>query len=268
MIELVDTHCHIHFSDYELDTQTVIDEAAAEGVTRLVCVGCTLEDSKLGIAMAAQYAKIWATIGLHPHEAKHYVNDEQALQEFHSLARKPKVVAVGEIGLDYYYGHSEREDQKKLLRFQLTVAEEHKLPVIFHVRDAKGVSPTDQQSVWTDFWAIYDEFQPKGIIHSFSAGITEVKAILTRPKLLVGLNGIMTFTKDPDQLAAAKLVPLDRLVVETDAPFLTPTPYRGTICRPKHVAVTAAFLSDLRGETLQQFSHATTQNAIGIFNLV
>lgn len=265
-IELFDTHCHIHFSDYELDPEEVISTAQTDGVTKLLCVGCTLEDSKLGIAFAARHEHIWTSIGLHPHEAKHYVNDEHALQEFHSLASKPKVVAVGEIGLDYYYGHSDRQDQIKMLRFQLTVAQEHNLPVIFHVRDAKGVDPSHTDSVWQDFWTLYDEFKPKGVIHSFSAGMVELEQILKRD-LLVGLNGIMTFTKNQDQLDAAKAVPLKKIILETDAPFLTPSPFRGTICQPKHVRVTAEFLSNLRSESFEEFARATTNNAQGLFTL-
>lgn len=259
MADLFDTHQHIHFSDYELDPDKVLHDAAAAGVTRSLCVGCTLEDSKLGIAMAAKYDNVWASIGLHPHEAKEYVHDEKALQEFHSLASKPKVLAIGEIGLDYFYNHSDMEDQAKLLRFQLSVAQEHDLPVIFHVRDA-----------FDDFWPIFDEFSNsfdlRGVIHSFSAGAKELDQILSRG-LLVGLNGIMTFTKNQDQLEAVKRIPLDKIVVETDAPFLTPTPYRGTICQPKHVAVTAEFLSKLRGESMDEFSKATTNNALRLFRI-
>lgn len=261
-LQLVDTHCHIHFSDYELEPEAVIASATEAGVTRLMLVGCTLEDSKLAIQMAAQHDKIWATIGLHPHEGRVYVNDDHALQEFHSLASKAKVVAVGETGLDYFYGHSTRDDQIKLLRFQLTVAQEHNLPVIFHIRGSKA----DPQDVWTDFWSIYDEFKPAGVVHCFSATEKELEQILKRD-LSVGLNGIMTFTKDPAQLAAAKAAPLNKIVLETDAPFLTPTPFRGTICEPKHVRVTAEFLSNLRGESLEKFAATTTNNAIGLFNL-
>lgn len=266
-LEFVDTHCHIHFPDYELEEDVVIAQAIEAGVTRMMCVGCTLEDSKLAVTMAARNKRVWASIGLHPHEAKHYVNNEHALQEFHALASKSRVVAVGEIGLDYYYGHSDASDQKALLRYQLTVAQEHNLPVIFHVRDHKGMTIADKSSVWHDFWAIYDEFKLPGVIHSFSAGTKELAAILER-NLYVGLNGIMTFTKDEQQLAAAKAVPLQKMVMETDAPFLTPKPYRGTMCEPKHVAITAAFLSELRGEHLEDLARATTQNARRLFNLV
>ena len=222
----------------------------------MICVGCTLADSELGIALAGRHKDIWASIGLHPHEAKEYVHDHQALQQFRDLASRPKVIAVGEIGLDYFYGHSNKEDQAKMLRFQLDIAQEYKLPVIFHVRDA-----------FEDFWPIFDEYDGiRGVIHSFSATGVEMEQILSRG-LYVGLNGIMTFTKDAAQLEAAKSVPLDRLLLETDAPFLTPKPFRGTICQPKHVRVTAEFLSELRGESLDMLATQTTENARILFNI-
>jgi TatD DNase family protein len=256
MTEFVDTHCHVHFNDYELDADEVIADALNAGVTLMICVGCTLSDSKLGVKMAARHSSIWASIGIHPHEAKLYVEDEKALQEFRDLASKPRVVAVGEIGLDYYYNHSSKEDQAEMLRFQLTVAQEHDLPVIFHVREA-----------FDDFFAILDDFKGiKGVIHSFTANKATLDKCLARG-LYIGLNGIMTFTKDQNQLQAAKAVPLNRLLLETDAPFLTPVPFRGTICQPKHVVSTAEFLANLRQESLEELAAATTKNALTLFRL-
>jgi TatD DNase family protein len=256
MTEFVDTHCHVHFNDYELDADEVIADALNAGVTLMICVGCTLSDSKLGVKMAARHSSIWASIGIHPHEAKLYVEDEKALQEFRDLASKPRVVAVGEIGLDYYYNHSSKEDQAEMLRFQLTVAQEHDLPVIFHVREA-----------FDDFFAILDDFKGiKGVIHSFTANKATLDKCLSRG-LYIGLNGIMTFTKDQNQLQAAKAVPLNRLLLETDAPFLTPVPFRGTICQPKHVVSTAEFLANLRQESLEKLAAATTKNALTLFRL-
>lgn len=258
-MEFVDTHCHIHFPDYELDPDEVIAAATAAGVTRLICVGCTLTDSRLAVDMAAKHDQVWASIGLHPHESVDYVNDSHALQQFRDLALLPKVMAIGETGLDYHYMHSSKGYQQKMLRFQLDVALEHDLPLILHIREA-----------YADFWEIFDDYAPrgrlKGVVHSFSAGEQELNQILQRG-LYVGLNGIMTFTKNQDQLNAAKKVPLDKLLLETDAPFLTPTPYRGKICQPKYVRVTAEFLADIRGETLNQLAQASTCNAQALFGL-
>ncbi len=255
-MEFVDTHCHVHFPDYELDADLVVTAAKADGVTRLIAVGCTLPDSQGAVEFAKRHANVWASIGLHPHEGSVYVNDDHALQQFRGLAAKPKVVAIGETGLDYYYEHSTREDQKKLLRFQLDLAAEHDLPLIFHIREA-----------FDDFWPIFDEYKGlRGVVHSFTAHLPELEQILSRG-LYVGLNGIMTFTKDEQQLEAAKALPLSNLLLETDAPFLTPKPFRGTICEPKHVRVTAEFLSDLRGESLEKIAKTTTENAQKLFKL-
>lgn len=258
-MDFIDTHCHIHFPDYALDADEVRIAAEQEGVTDIICVGCTLPDSQGAIEYAKKHQHVRASIGLHPHEAGLYVEDHKSLQIFRNLASNPEVVAIGECGLDYYYEHSPKSDQKKLLRFQLDLAKEHNLPLIFHVRDA-----------FDDFWPIFDEYNGlTGVIHSFTATKREVEQIVSRG-LYIGLNGIMTFTKDQKQLEAARAVPLEHLLLETDAPFLTPVPFRGTICQPKHVRVIAEFLSGkdgIRDESLETLAAATTANAKRLFNL-
>lgn len=276
-MQLVDTHCHIHeivaathgdeshnggnsmhdrWKKHGKTAEQVIADAAAADVTSLICVGCTGPDSKLAVQFAQDRPNVWASIGIHPHEAQHYADSPDKLQHFAALASQPKVVAVGECGLDYYYNHSSKADQEKVLRFQIELALKHKLPMIFHVRDA-----------YADFWRIFDQFTDiRGVIHSFSATQKDLEQILSR-NLYVGLNGIMTFTKDAEQLAAAKAVPSDKLLLETDAPFLTPHPHRGTICEPKHTRVTAEFLATLRGEQLETLAQTTTTNATKLFGL-
>jgi len=269
-MQLTDTHCHIHeilaktrhdpvrdkwLQAGQHDPDALVQAAQRADVTRLLCVGCTVEDSTLAVSFAQARRGVWASIGIHPHEAERYVDNKAALDTFAQLATQPKVQAVGECGLDFFYNHSPRGAQETILRFQLELAHSRGLPMVFHVRDA-----------FPQFWPIFDEYPGiRGVIHSFSAGTAELEQILQRG-LYVGLNGIMTFTKDPAQLAAAKAVPLDRLVLETDAPFLTPIPERGKICEPKHVRLTAAFLSTLRGEPLETIAMATTQNAQALFN--
>lgn len=255
-MDLVDTHCHIHFPDYRLDPDKVVKAAKQSGVTGLICVGCTIEDSQAGIEFAAGRAGIYASIGLHPHEAEKYMSDSASRDKLAELVPKPKVIAIGECGLDYFYDFSPKEAQQELFKFQLDLAKKQNLPMIFHVREA-----------FDDFWRIYDQYSPiRGVVHSFSAGPSELTGILDR-KLYVGLNGIMTFTKKTDQLAAAKAVPLKNLLLETDAPYLTPYPYRGTINQPKYVRNVAEFLSSLRGEGLEQLASATTKNAADLFGV-
>jgi len=256
VIELIDTHCHIQFADYPLDTAEVLTNARDSGVVGMIVVGCGLHDSQAAPVFANKYDDVWASIGLHPHEAAKYVHDHHALQQFRDLTNQRKVVAIGETGLDYYYENSPKEDQKKLLRFQLELAVEHDLPLIFHVRDA-----------FDDFWPIVDEYKGlRGVVHSFSSDARDLEQILARG-FYVGLNGIMTFTKRSDQLEAAKVIPLEKLLLETDAPFLTPTPFRGTICEPKHVRTTVEFLAHLRDESLEDVAGATTSNARKLFQL-
>lgn len=256
MIEYVDTHCHIHFPDYGLDKEEVLQTALNEGVTRLIAVGCSLRDSRLGIEFANKHKSVWASVGIHPHEAKLYVENSKALQELKSLVCKPRVVAIGEVGLDYHYNYSDRDDQIAMLRYQLELGLENNLPFIFHVREA-----------FDDFFTIIDKYKNiRGVIHSFSTTPQVLEKCLERD-LYIGLNGIMTFTKDRNQLESAKIVPINRLLLETDAPYLTPVPFRGTICQPKHVVSTAQFLASLRGESVEDLAKATTQNAKKVFKL-
>ncbi len=271
-MQFVDTHCHIH----EASTQTggdayvrekwakggitspdeLIKEATKSGVNTLICVGCTLKDSEMAVKLAQRQADCYATVGIHPHEAKDHLSDDTKLKIGDLVKNGKKIVAIGEIGLDYFYTHSSKEDQVDILRFQLDLAVKHDLPVIFHVREA-----------YEDFWPIFDEYKGiRGVIHSFSTNVATLDQILSRG-LYIGLNGIMTFTQDAQQIEAAKKVPISRLLLETDAPFLTPAPYRGTICQPKHVVETAKFLSELRQETLERVAKTTTSNAKQLFNL-
>lgn len=255
-MDFVDTHCHIHSSDYPVPVDEVLLAARQAHVTKMICVGTSLEDSQAAEAFALKQDNAWASIGVHPHEAKLYPDRQALLSALATLAAQPKVVAIGECGLDYHYNHSPAEAQAEVLRVHLRVAQQYNLPVIFHVREA-----------FSDFWPIFDEFAGiTGVMHSFSAHRSDLAPALERG-LYIGLNGIMTFTNDPEQLQAAKEVPLDKLLLETDAPFLTPTPYRGTICEPKHVSVTAKFLADLREEKLEELAKATTYNAQKLFGI-
>lgn len=268
MIELIDTHCHIHESGARTGEKAtrarwaeagnprpadVIAEAQDAGVSNVLCIGCTLADSKGAVALAQAHDAVRASIGIHPHEAARHL--EPAVQkEFAALAVQPKVVAVGECGLDYFYEHSPRADQIRLLHLQCGLAQECGLPMVFHVREA-----------FADFWPVLDQYPGlRGVVHSFTGTRGELDEILARG-LFVGQNGIVTFMKKPEQLAVVKAVPLESLLLETDSPFLTPVPYRGTICLPKHLRTTAEFLSNLRGESLETLAAATTKNARELF---
>lgn len=272
-MQLFDTHCHIHESDFTRMTANdptrsrwakignpvpgeLVKSALEHDVNRLLLIGCTLRDSQKAVEVAQKHDKVWASIGIHPHEAAEHLKHPEWLEAFAKLVTEEKVVAVGECGLDYYYEHSPREAQEKILRFQLELAQKHKLPLSFHVREA-----------FDDFWPILNDYKGvKGVLHSFTDTQEVMEQALERG-LYIALNGIMTFTKDASQLAMAKAVPTGRLLLETDAPFLTPAPERGTICIPKHVRVTAQFLAALRGESLAELADYTTKNARRLFDV-
>jgi len=272
-MDLVDTHCHIQSIGLqtgerttrelwakapELTADTVVGAAQAQGVKRLICVGCDLEDSRLAVDFAQARDGCWASVGIHPHEAQHYTHSEASSQlaNFASLVTQSKVVAIGECGLDYYYQHSPKSAQIEVLKFQIELALAASRPLIFHVREA-----------FDDFWSLFDSYVGvHGVLHSFTDSDTNLAKALERG-LYIGVNGIATFAKNPDQIEVYKNIPLEHLLLETDAPFLTPHPYRGKINEPKQIGTVADFLADLRGENRVELAAATTANAQQLFGL-
>ncbi len=269
---LTDTHCHIQSAGIDaggeritremwakhagLTAGDLADSAVGAGVTRMICVGCDLDDSRLAIDFARGRKDCWASIGIHPHEAKDYQGGRKVPQ-FAALASEPKVVAVGECGLDYHYAHSPKADQINVLEFQIELALEAELPMIFHVREA-----------FDDFWPVFDSYggSIRGVLHSFTDDAGNLARALERG-LHIGVNGIATFTKSAAQLDVYKSIPLASLLVETDAPFLTPAPYRGNINKPERLVEVADFLADLRGEDRDELAKATTANARKLFGI-
>jgi TatD DNase family protein len=247
---LIDTHCHIHESDYPLATTDVLKNAAEAGVEKMICVGVNQQSSANVIEFAGKYDHIYASVGVHPHDTK------DGYGKIAELAKHDKVVAIGEIGLDYYYNHSPRDVQIAALESQIQTALDNNLPVIFHVRDA-----------FEDFWPIFDNFTAiRGVLHSFTDTQANLDKAFERG-LYVGVNGISTFTKDIDQQKMYAAIPLDKMVLETDAPFLTPAPYRGTINQPAFVSEVAKHHAAIRGISSDDIAVATTANATLLFNL-
>jgi len=250
---LVDTHCHIH--DREFFTAVVTEEVyarARDADVAMLCIGTSQSDSRAAIEFVAKHDQAWAVIGVHPHEAKDGVTDIGALlAESHV-----KVVGIGEIGLDYYYDHSPRDVQIEVLEQQLQWASDYNLPVSFHVREA-----------YDDFWPIFDNFSGiRGTLHSFTDSQANLDKGFERG-LYVSVNGISTFTKDPMQQQLYAAIPLEKMLLETDAPFLTPVPYRGTINEPAFVSEVAKHHAALRGISLEEVAQATTANARSLFGL-
>lgn len=247
---LVDTHCHIHEPSYPLDAAEVMQRANEAGVVQFICVGTSEKSSHEAIVFAGKHANAFASIGVHPHDTK------DGWEGIRSLAGSPHVVAVGEIGLDYYYTHSPRDLQIMALEGQLDFALKHNLPVIFHVRDA-----------FDDFWPIFDNFPGlRGELHSFTDSALHLEEALRRG-LYIGVNGISTFTKDEKQQEMFRRIPLNHMLLETDAPFLTPVPLRGKINEPAFVKYVAEYHSGQRNVSFEEIAAQTTANARALFAL-
>lgn len=246
---LVDTHCHVHEADYPLDAEEVMRHAHEVGVGKLICVGTNEKSSEDAIAFAARHDNVFASVGVHPHDTK----DGYAQIAVFAAS---EAIAVGEIGLDYFYTHSPREVQLQALESQIQTALDHQLPIIFHVREA-----------FADFWPVFDNFHDiRGVLHSFTDNQTNLNEGMKRG-LYVGVNGISTFTKDSAQQDLFAHIPLENLLLETDAPFLTPVPKRGTVNEPAFVSYVAMHHAAIRGITTDEIARATTANASALFAL-
>lgn len=251
---IVDTHCHIHSSDYKLDPSVALDNARKSGVEKIICVGTDIEDSRRALEFVQNKESCWASVGLHPHDAKLGDDAIAKLEDIAKTASK-KLVAIGECGLDYYYNHSNKDDQRHAFETQIKLALALDLPMIFHVREA-----------FDDFIDITNKESIRGVVHSFTANKKELDRVLNSG-FYVGINGIMTFTKDQTQLDALKAIPLNRMLIETDAPFLTPSPYRGKINEPVFARTVLEFVANLRGESISEVEKMTSANANELFGI-
>lgn len=248
-MQLIDTHCHIHSKEYK-EANPSYQHALENGVEKMICVGTDPKDAVLAVEFAQHNKQAFAAIGVHPHEAQYGIG---ALPE---LIGRDKVVAIGEIGLDYFYSHSDKGSQQAILEEQLQLAVEAKLPVIFHVREA-----------FDDFWPIFHNFRSiTGVLHSFTDSNTNAEKAL-QEGLFIGVNGISTFTKDAQQKELFRTLPLNRIVLETDAPYLTPAPWRGKVNEPAFVKRVAEHLSTERSTTVEEIATQTTHNATHLFHI-
>lgn len=252
---LFDSHCHIDDNRFEGDREEVIRRAETSGVTGLINVGADLASSARSVGLAEKYAGIYAAAGFHPHDAKD-ARDEH-FEQIYNWTKQPKVVAVGEIGLDYYYNHSAKEVQQAVFIRQLDLARQAGKPVIIHDRDAHG----DILSI------IKKEGQGlTGVFHCFS-GSLEMAHEVIKLGYYVSIAGPVTFPNAAKLKEVARTVPLDRLLVETDSPYLTPHPYRGRRNEPAYVRYVAEEVARLRGMALEDFAAATTENVKRLFNI-
>lgn len=252
---LIDSHCHLQYKGLIEDQQGVLTRAREAGIGGFLNISTRLDEWKDVVGTAERESDVWASVGIHPHEADGHADlGAAALLE---ATRHPHVIGIGETGLDYYYDKSDRETQKALFRVHIGVARETGLPLIIHTRDAEA-----------DTLAILRDEMEKGafpaLIHCFTASADFAEQVLELG-LTISLSGIVTFRNAAELQEIAAKLPADRILVETDSPFLAPVPHRGKTCEPAFTADTARFVAGLRGESFEDLAQNTTRNFFALF---
>lgn len=261
----IDSHAHLEGEKFDADRDQVLARARESGIETIVAIGSGTGPGSLdcGIQLAEKYDFVYATIGIHPHEAK-LANDSD-FQELETLAKRPKVIAWGEIGLDYYYDHSPRDVQQNVFRKQMELAQTAKLPIVIHCR------PSDSSdNAWEDTLKMIGEHWTSnglgGILHCFTGTWPLAKRALDLG-FMISFAGNVTFAKAQQIRDAAKEVPFDRMLIETDSPFLAPVPHRGKRNEPAFVKEVARQLGELRGLSTEEVGHQTAANFRRFFSL-
>ncbi len=257
---LFDTHAHLHDPWIGDDLPDVMARASEAGVERIVTIGCSLEDSRNALAVAEQYDNVWATVGLHPHDAKDWNPGLEA--EFRRMAGHDRVVAIGEIGLDFYRNLSPHDAQYRAFEGQLGLADELELPVVIHSRDAHE----DTFGLLEDWARQWNRPGPVGVIHCFS-GDAELAHRYHHLGFLISFAGPVTYPKNDALREAAASLPLNAIVIETDAPYLSPQTQRGKRNEPAYVRFTAEQIAEVRGESVDIVSRQTVVNSVNLFAL-
>lgn len=255
---LIDSHCHLNYKGLVEDQQNVLERARDAGIDIMLNVATRENEWDAVLATAERERDVWATVGIHPHEADEHPHVDTA--KLVERAAHPRVIGIGETGLDYYYDHSDRARQQASFRAHIAAARQTGLPLIVHTRDAEE-----------DTLAIMRDEMGKGaypgVIHCFTASGAFADAALELG-FYISISGIVTFKNAKDLQETAARLPLDRLLVETDSPFLAPVPHRGKPCEPAFVADTARFLAQLRGESLEVLAEETSRNFNTLFSKV
>jgi TatD DNase family protein len=251
----IDSHCHLEYEGLVEDQQGVLDRARAAGIKGFLNISTRQSEWDRVVGTADRIPNVWATVGIHPHEADQHADlGEAALLE---ATRHPKVIGIGETGLDYYYDKSDREVQQALFRTHIQVGRETGLPLIIHTRDAED-----------DTFRILEEEMGKGafpaLIHCFTASAEFGRKVLDLG-LTISISGIVTFKNAIELQDVVKTIPEDRLLVETDSPFLAPVPHRGKRCEPAYTADTARFVANLRGVSEVELGEVTSRNFFALF---
>jgi len=252
----IDTHAHLNDPRYDADREAVIQRAAEQGVTQILCIGIDVATSRQALELAEAYEGVYATVGLHPHDAK--TADADTFAALRRLADHPKVVAIGEIGLDAYRDLSPRETQEEIFRSLIQLAHEKELPLVIHNRDAHGnvLRILDEEEGWAR----------GGVMHCFSGTPGQAQIYLDQGFYL-GLDGPVTFPNARELQELAAQLPLEQILVETDCPYLTPHPHRGQRNEPGYVRLVAEKIAELQGRSLEEVARVTTANAERLFKI-
>ena len=251
---LIDTHIHLADGCYDKDRDVVIARAREEEVDYLIVVASDLESSKKCVKLTEEFKSLYAAVGVHPHEAK--TVDENTYSKLKELVKSKRVVAIGEIGLDYHYNHSPREVQKEVFRNQIRLAKELRLPIIIHHREALS----DAIKI------VKEEKIRKGVFHCFSGSLEEAKEVISLG-FYISIAGPVTFKNAKRLQELVKELPLDKLLIETDGPYLSPHPFRGKRNEPAYLKYIAEKIAELKGLSLDEIARTTTENAKKLFRL-
>jgi len=252
---MIDTHCHLDFKDYDDDREEVINSAIEGGVEKMINIGIDNKTSIAGLELAEKYDTIYAAIGYHPHSAREF--DRKIQDSLERMSQHPKAIAIGEIGLDYYRNYSPREDQINAFRRQIRMAADVQLPIVVHIREAmeEALKILKEEKV----------HETSGLLHCFP-GTFEDSQRAADMNLMVAFGGILTF-KNARALAVAEKVPLKQIVMETDAPFLAPVPFRGKRNTPLYIQYAYRKLAEAKNIDIDQLEKKIDKNAINLFNL-
>ena len=249
-----DSHAHLNDPAFDPDRDEVVEKIQAAKVTGMLNIGCCHESSLDCIALAETYDWVWAAIGTHPDTADEV--DESLIEVYREMCRHPRVKAIGEIGLDYHYETIPREVQKKAFRLQMELAKELDMPVVVHEREAHG----DAMEILYDFPTV------RGVFHCYSGSLEMAKELIKRG-WYVGFTGVVTFKNARKAVEVAKWVPMERMLIETDCPFMAPEPHRGTRNDPSYVPLVAAKIAELRGIPVEEVAAATMENTKRLFHI-
>lgn len=255
-MSLIDTHAHIHDKAFDADRDAAVGRMRSAGVETAITVGCDLADTQRAFTIARDY-DLYASAGIHPHEAKDAPADTRAA--FEPFLKNERIVAIGETGLDYYYDNSPRDVQQRVLREQIAIARDANLPLIFHHRDAFEDFVSILRTEWRDGM--------RGVVHCFTGDTAQAKTYVDEFGLYLGIGGIVTFKTAQPIRDAVIATGIDRLLLETDCPYLAPIPHRGERNEPAYVAVTAQYVADLLKLPVDDVASLTTKNAKTLFKI-